>query len=197
MDSYLQSFKKRVANAKGSGDIDETEADPICFSLYNYLCKWSIEESNIFCWAWTVTQWNCIARPINIEPLSLHNMNTYEDCIKAKFESTKMDQSGEKCLPKHIYGNIFNPEICFFTAMGIYLCLNVSAFDDNEKIFENTGNDKARNASKRYCSQVSEIFRRNKDIVYKYVRPNHDAVYGIRKGSATHVVHRAVACMTT
>ena len=48
MEKYLMSYKKRVANAKESGDVDESDADPIPFSLYNYLCKWSIEEDNVF-----------------------------------------------------------------------------------------------------------------------------------------------------
>ena len=186
MEIYLMSFKKRVANAKESGDIDEKEADPIPFSLCNYLCKWSIEEDNVFSWAWTVTQWNCISRPINVEPISLFSLRPYEDCVKVKFESTKSDQAGEKCLPKHVCANIFDPEICFFTAMGVFLCLHASSFENNANMFQCTSNEKTRNASKKYCSQVSEIFRRNSEIVHKHVRPNHDAVYGIRKGSASH-----------
>ena len=35
MDVYLMSFKKRVANAKESGNIDEKDTDPIPFSLYS------------------------------------------------------------------------------------------------------------------------------------------------------------------
>ena len=57
-----------------------------------------------------------------------------------------------------------------------------------KKIFQNTNNENARNASKRHCSQVPETFRRNKDAVHKYVHPKHDAVYGTRKGSATHAI---------
>ena len=79
------SFKKRVANAKESGDIDEKDADPIPFSLYNYLCKQSIEEDNVFSQAWFVTQWNCISRPANIELISLFSLRSYEDCMKVKF----------------------------------------------------------------------------------------------------------------
>ena len=56
MDAHLMSFKKRVANAKESGDTDEKEADPIPFSSHNYLCKWLIEEDNMFSWTWTVAQ---------------------------------------------------------------------------------------------------------------------------------------------
>ena len=186
MDVCLLSFKKRVANAKESGDVDEKDADPIPFSLCDYLCKWSIEEDNAFSWTWSVAQWNCVSRPVNVEPISLFSLRPYEDCVKVKFESTKSDQAGEKCLPKHIYANIFDPEICFFAAMGVCLCSHASSFENDANIFQSMSNEKARNASKKCCSQVSEIFRRNSEIVHRYVRPKHDAVCGIRKGSASH-----------
>ena len=64
------SFKKRVANAKESRDIDEKDTDPIPFSLYNYLCKLLIEGNNVFSWAWSVTQWNYISRPANTDLLA-------------------------------------------------------------------------------------------------------------------------------
>jgi len=109
----------------------------------------------------------------------LFSLRPYKDCVKVKFELTKSNQAGEKCLPKHIYGNIFNPEICFFTAMGTFLCLNASAFENNANLFQTMSNEKVQNASKKYCSQVSEIFRRNAEIVHKYIYPNHNAVYRI------------------
>ena len=64
--------------------------------------------------------------------------------------------------------------------------LNASSFENNEHIFYHTSNENNRNPSKRYCSHISEIFRQNSGVVHKYIRPNHDAVYGIRKGSATY-----------
>ena len=71
------SYKKCVANAKESEGVDESDADPITFSSYNYLFKWSIEEDDVFSWAWTVTQWNCIARPASIEPFRLSSLMPY------------------------------------------------------------------------------------------------------------------------
>ena len=70
--------------------------------------------------------------------------------------------------------------------MGVFLCLDASAFKNNVNIFQTMSNKKAWNASKKYCSQVSENFRRNAEIVHKYARLNHDAVYTIRKGSASY-----------
>ena len=67
--------------------------------------------------------------------------------------------------------------------MGACLCLSTSAFEDDQNMFQTTNNNKTRNASKRHCSQESEMFRRSKHTVHKH---NHIVVYGLRKGSATH-----------
>ena len=92
---------------------------------------------------------------MKIEPLSLNSLMHYEDCVKVKLQSTKSDQVGEKCRLKHVYGNIFNPEIFFFTAIGTCLCLNAFAFENNGNIFQSTNDDNTRNASKRCCTQAS------------------------------------------
>jgi hypothetical protein len=34
MDSFLASFKKETADALSHGNVDETKADPISFSLF-------------------------------------------------------------------------------------------------------------------------------------------------------------------
>ena len=113
ISAYQMSFKKRVANAKESRDIDEKDTDPIPFLLYNYLYKQSIEEDNVFSQAQSVAQQNYISRPANIEPISLFSLRPYEDYVKVKFESVKSKQVGEKYLPKYICSNIFKPEIYF------------------------------------------------------------------------------------
>ena len=74
----------------------------------------------------------------------------------------------------------------FFIVIGVFLCLNASAFKNNANMFQTMSNEKARNASKKYWSQVSKFFRRNAEIVHKYVCPNYDVVYGIRKVSVSY-----------
>ena len=72
-DAYLAAYKKEFAGAKKKGLTDETAADPMCSVLYLLILAWSLAESNVFVWVWMVLQWNCMARSINIDPLSLHN----------------------------------------------------------------------------------------------------------------------------
>ena len=65
---FLDGYKKKHAQHKQKGKVKEIEADPIPFPLYTMLCQWTMKE-NSFEWAWTVLQWNCMARSSSIDPL--------------------------------------------------------------------------------------------------------------------------------
>ena len=65
---FLDGYKKKHAQHKQIGKVKEVEADPIPFPLYTMLCQWTMQE-NSFVWAWTVLQWNCMARSSSIDPL--------------------------------------------------------------------------------------------------------------------------------
>ena len=75
MKAYLKSVRKEKQTAKAEGNLDEEDADPITFPLYEHMCNWFIEDNDVLSWAFTVTQWNCMARSINIDPLGFHNMS--------------------------------------------------------------------------------------------------------------------------
>lgn len=50
MKSFLDSKKKKQQKLI-RGQVEEYEADPISFELYRLLCKFAIEEGDIFTWA--------------------------------------------------------------------------------------------------------------------------------------------------
>lgn len=118
--------------------MSEQDADPISFSLYEWICKWAIESGLIMVWAFTCMQWNCMGRSVNIAPLGLHNLSCKEaaDSIVIHYDSNKKDQTGENTSPKNCYANPFNPFVCMFLALhrciskyvliyvcGMYLCI--------------------------------------------------------------------------
>ena len=49
-EKYLKSYKKLAVQARKDGNMAERASDPITFSLYASLLKWSIESNNIFVW---------------------------------------------------------------------------------------------------------------------------------------------------
>ena len=79
IDKYIKSYKKEVGGARKSREIDQQEADPISWTLFNLFVGWALEDGNVFVWVYALLQWNCMARSINISPLGLHNVNSSED----------------------------------------------------------------------------------------------------------------------
>jgi hypothetical protein len=187
MNKYVHSFRKEHANAKKNGETEEKEADPLVWALYRLICQWAINEGNMLLWTWTTLQWACMSRSNNIEALSLHNFTLGEDNIKVKYDKTKADQTGEKCTPKHLYANPFDPFVCVFLSLGLWFCLESASFEHTTSLFKRRGDEKEGNAAKRYWTALSCLLKRMMHIVKNFVRPGHANVHGLRKGSSIHV----------
>ena len=185
-DKFLQAFRKQVAKAKGTGDLEEQEADPIPYGLYVLICTWGVQMGNIMLWVWSILQWNLLARSVNIEPLCFHNFKVFEDNIQAKYDKNKADQGRENTTIKHIYANPTNPVICPFLALGIYLCLNATRYVDSEFLFRRGSDEKDKVASASYCSQLKELILKKIEVVSSFIRIAHANAHGWRKGGATH-----------
>ena len=77
MKAYLDNMKKEKTKAKGKRQLEENEANPIGFGLYEQLCKWAVGSGTtvgIFIWAFLTTQWNIMGRTVNVDPLGFHNL---------------------------------------------------------------------------------------------------------------------------
>jgi hypothetical protein len=83
-------------DAKQHGGLGKEESNPIPWSLFWLILTWSLNAGNIFLWVFSLLQWNCMARSINIGVLSLHCFRTGEDSLICKFDKVKMDQSGKR-----------------------------------------------------------------------------------------------------
>ena len=116
---FLSSFKKEVAKAKERGEVDESESDPIPHPLMSLLCLWCIETGNIFAWCWTLLQWHCMGRAVNIDPLGFRNFTLSEDCFKIKYDTNKADQTGGNVIT-----NIVMPTPLIQKFVCIYLFLS-------------------------------------------------------------------------
>ena len=83
----------------------EKEADHITFPLYKQMCLKMMMSGNVFGWVFTIFQWNCMARSINIDNLRFNCLSIGKDSLVIKYWDTKKDKSGEKTSPKNCYGN--------------------------------------------------------------------------------------------
>ena len=193
MHAYIERMKREKAVAKQNNQIEEKDADPIGIDLYEQINKWALDDGStrgINVWANSVTQWNCIGRPVNIDALGFHNMKKSPglDSIVLSYDKNKKDQTGKKVSPKNCYGNPMRPEISFFLAMGCYLCINQDRYDrGSDKIFLKAGQDGS--ASDTYQKGLKELLSdpKKREKIMDSIRADHFHAYGYRKGAATHV----------
>jgi hypothetical protein len=186
IDKFMAAYKKEHAGAKKEGNVDEREADPINASLFTLICKWAVEEMNIFVWIFSLLMWHMMARSISISSLALHNIKRgVSDSIQFKYDETKMDKSGEFVQTKNCYANPKTPYLCLYLALGCWLSINSESFETTEKLFVKSG-VKDGTASQTYCRQLSEMVKRHFMEARFFLRLSHFHAHGIRKGSGTH-----------
>ena len=105
VDQFIACYKREHASAKKNGQTDEMEADAISSTPFKLLMTWTVEEGNVFVWCFSLLMWHLMARSINIDCLSLHNLKRgISDSIVFKYDETKMDETGEfvqekMCIP--------------------------------------------------------------------------------------------------
>ena len=165
--------------------MDEREADPISWTLLNIILQWAINSGNIFVCVFSLLQWHCMARSQNIDDLAFHNFKRGPDCLKIKYDKTKMDQTGEKTHPKHCFDNPFKGLVSLYTALGVWCCLERQKLSLTEKLWLR-GTEKFGSAAHRYCTQLSQLLQSHISTLSTFVRPSHANPHGFRKGSATY-----------
>lgn len=192
LTDFLSKFKKENVVAKGRGETDEKNSDPISFALYGNLTKWFVLAGDIFGWLYTTIQWNCMARPASIEKLGIRNLLAgASDSFKILYDDSKADNAGEHVTPKNIYANPYCPYICPFTSLGIWLMLMEDTFtDDSDSIFLRSGN--IGSATHTYANHLKEIVKAHASTVAKFCRPDRAKPHGVRKGSATHATSGSI-----
>jgi hypothetical protein len=107
MKAHLLLIKKEHMQAKGDGETEDQEADPISFEFYKNLCLWSIESKQIDDWAFSMLQWNVMGRLANIDSLGFHNLSCSHssNCITIKYDANKKDKAGDNVTPKNCHAN--------------------------------------------------------------------------------------------
>ena len=184
MDKFLQSFRKETAVARQQGNLDEHECDPISWSLFKLILQWSLESQNVMLWVFSLLQWHCMARSVNIGVLCLHNFRRREDAIVCRYDKNKMDQTGERVNDKHIYDNPFDGRLSIFCAIGVWCSLQTGRLSSSEELFK-SGNTKEESAASKYCTQLAQLLSKFKDTVECFMRSAHAGTHSFRKGSAT------------
>ena len=158
LKEHLDTCKKENNEKRGEGKVEEKEADPISFPLMLEICKWAVQLGWITVWAFTILQWHCMARSINIGTLNFQNLGIGKDSIVVKFNSTKKDQTGEKVSPKNCFSNPFNYLMCVTTTLGCYFAINDEFFENGRRALFQSMKAKKDTASHNYCESLVKLF---------------------------------------
>ena len=80
-----------------------------------------------------------MGRSVNVDPLGFRNLSRDggNNSIVVKYFTNKKDQAGEKFSPKNCYANPNKPTVCFFLALGCYLCVDRDNYSQSENSFKN------------------------------------------------------------
>jgi hypothetical protein len=171
-----------------NGQKDEMEADAISSILFKLRMRWAVEEGNVFVWCFFLLMWHLMARSINVDCLSLHNLKRgISDSNVFKYDETKMDKTGEFVQEKNVYSNPLKgqEQLYVFTALGCYLSINSEQLEGTEQFFIHPGSQ-YHTAAQSFSLQIGEIAQMYFDTVRNFVHLSHFNIHGIRKGSGTH-----------
>ena len=147
-ETYLIAFRRKFAQAKKVGNVEEQATDPIPIPVYRFLLRRSIETNNIFAWTWTLLQWNCMARSASIDCLGFHNFSLGTDSLVVKYDDSKADKAGEKLSEKNLYANPIDWTMCPWLGLGVYFCVNCGNLGENERLFLKHGRKEGISSTK-------------------------------------------------
>ena len=151
------------------------------------MCKLAIELGNIFVWVFTVMQWSCMARSISIDYLTFTQITLSTNSLVVEYMDSKADQKGERTSLKNCYKNPFDYWVCIFTALGFYFFLHDESWDSERDTFFRNRNKNQGTTVHRYCEQIKDIYKNNKDLIEEFMRAGHFNPHGTGNGAAVCV----------
>lgn len=74
-----------------------------------------------------ITQWNLMCRSKSVETIHTSHLQCVTDNVGVVLHKTKTNQEGRgRKDPRHIYANPLIPQVCWITALAVYLACNSS-----------------------------------------------------------------------
>ena len=145
-----------------------------------------LEQGDFKHLAWTVAQWNCMCRSVNINVLQFHCMKLFGDSTRYEFAKTKMDSKGKKMNPKHVYGNPLQPAINHDLVMALHMASHSELDEGDNCIFRGAG------ANTTYDSKLKKILADHPDVV-KQFGGGRFGTHSLRKGASTQAASGSTA----
>jgi hypothetical protein len=111
---------------KRNGEVPLTEGKaPLNFQSYRMLAARTLDcsadfELSIFGHLFLTLCWNLIARCNFVATVLFRHISWENDSMVVVFPPHKGDQEGRNALPKHVFANPDNPDMCPILALAIF-----------------------------------------------------------------------------
>jgi hypothetical protein len=93
MQDLLEAcYRKEYKCEEQKGNVEKMYSDPISRPLYLLLLTWALETGNIFALVFSILQWTCMGRSVNIDPLGFPNFHMGADSIKVLYDFTTSEK---------------------------------------------------------------------------------------------------------
>ena len=181
----MKDEKKLIAK----GEIqDDGGREDMSFSLYILMAMYFLKKGMLFAHFFLLMCWVTMVRNCNCGEIVFINTKWVEDAFAVSVKVTKTNGEGKRDVQKdwkHIYANIWKPEICPILGMAMYFLDNpmIGAQSHSNKFFPGdfnhvTFNDLVVKAlkDKEFTDMLDDM-----GIPYKNV-----GAYSTRKGSTTY-----------
>ena len=189
--TFFAGYKREIAQMKLDGDMSAKEGkSPLSFVGYNFLAREALNtsvsgqmECGTFSWTFLLLCWNLLARCNSICTILFEHISWDEDCLVIKFPRMKNDPDGKNgMVPKHVFANRQNPEICPILALAVYVfTMGNRPFVKKPTLFG--GSLEAENKFSKWLSAV--LANHESELLSMGFLPKELATHSFRKGAAT------------
>ena len=177
------AFAKLSSQAANKGQTVKCDADPIPYPMYSAFAQYLFDKGDTKSLAWCTQEWNMMGRSQHVENLTYHAMEINNDALRMHHDGGKGDQRGERNTYKHMYANPFNVATCPITTMGLHFALDQAVDKSSAFVFPSRDGD-GKAFRRVFYEWINSL--KPGDLAL-WVRVDHAAPHGFRKGSTTHV----------
>ncbi|POM62610.1 LOW QUALITY PROTEIN: hypothetical protein PHPALM_28209 [Phytophthora palmivora] len=166
MATFFSGLKRMQAAKYQASAPKESGKDPLPYSLYQQLCKTTLERQDTgFAHFFLTTQWNLMCRSESVQTLCTQHLSAHDNSVGCTMHKSKTNQEGSGPKdPRHIYANPLNPITCWVTALAIYIACRPLFPGSHQKV--------------RFGNTLSHLITQMTGL-------NHYGTHSIRKGVAT------------
>ncbi|KAF0724833.1 hypothetical protein Ae201684P_020346 [Aphanomyces euteiches] len=109
--TFFSGLKRMQASKYQKGCPKESGKDPLPYSLYEELCRVTIQRHDGgFTHFFLTKQWNLMCRSASVQTLCIEHLSAHDDSIGCVMYKSKTNQDGSGPIdPRHMYTNPLNP----------------------------------------------------------------------------------------